>query len=238
MKANRETIGPRLRHERERRGISLKQIAHITKIKESQFAELERGDISKWPQGIFRRAHLSAYLSAIGLPCQPILSEFLELFPEESLADHVDQPDADGALVPQNAGQATVESRRDSRIAQRLWILTFDFAAVCCLASLGAAAAGAGLWACLAVIAIGYFSLGSACFGQSIGGYVRDRMQGIEPTASGAQVANAPLRKVRLIVPQRDGARAFVRDKSRTRDVQSDVPSEMQSEVQPRRASA
>src|SRR5258706_9510862 len=82
MQADRDTFGPRLRLERERRGIELKAIADATKIKESLFAELERNDFSKWPQGIFRRAHLCAYVSAIGLPSQAVLAEFLQLFPE------------------------------------------------------------------------------------------------------------------------------------------------------------
>ena len=91
MKSTRDTFGPRLRVERERRGLTLADIAKSTKIKESLFAELERGDDSKWPQGIFRRAHLCAYLSAIGLPSQPLLTEFLQLFPEEPLVGRIDQ---------------------------------------------------------------------------------------------------------------------------------------------------
>jgi transcriptional regulator with XRE-family HTH domain len=231
MKANRETFGPRLRLERERRGLTLKQIAHITKIKESQFAELERGDISKWPQGIFRRAHMCAYASAIGLPSEPILSEFLELFPsEEPLVDQADQPDLDRAAVSSEAVKTAVASRGGSKLARRMWILVFDVAAVCFLGSIGAALAGAGLWTCVAVAALGYFSLASACFGQSIGSQVRDRIQRAASGVSPSHVDSTPLREVRLVASQRDSSRAFGRDKSRER--------ELQPEVQQRRASA
>src|SRR3954463_2171418 len=91
MQADRETFGPRLKLERERRGITLKDVAESTKIKESQFAELERGDLSKWPQGIFRRAHLSAYLNAIGMPAEPATAEFLRLFADESAVNAAGQ---------------------------------------------------------------------------------------------------------------------------------------------------
>src|SRR3954469_21830052 len=90
MKADRDTFGPQLRQERERRGITLTKIAEPTKLKESLFAELERGDLSKWPQGIFRRAHLCAYVTAIGLPSQPILAEFLRLFPSDDAPNETD----------------------------------------------------------------------------------------------------------------------------------------------------
>jgi len=43
---------------------------------------LERGDVSRWPSGIFRRSFVRAYASAIGLDADAIVREFLERFPE------------------------------------------------------------------------------------------------------------------------------------------------------------
>ena len=77
------SFGRRLRSGRERLGISLEAIAASTKINRSLLADLERGDVSKWPGGIYRRAFVREYAAAIGLPAEEVLAEFSELFPEE-----------------------------------------------------------------------------------------------------------------------------------------------------------
>jgi hypothetical protein len=68
---------------RERRGVSLTSIAERTKITVSLFDALERGDLSRWPKGIYRRAFFRDYVSAIGLPVEPTVREFLRHFPDE-----------------------------------------------------------------------------------------------------------------------------------------------------------
>jgi transcriptional regulator with XRE-family HTH domain len=78
-----ESFGRRLRSERERRGIVLESIATSTKIKASLLADLERGDLSKWPRGIFRRAFVREYAASIGFAPEPIVAEFVRLFPDE-----------------------------------------------------------------------------------------------------------------------------------------------------------
>jgi len=75
-------FGPRLRRERERKHISIDAIAAATKIKASLFEQLERGDTSKWPPGIFRRSHFRAYADAIGLDPDVTVREFLAVFPD------------------------------------------------------------------------------------------------------------------------------------------------------------
>jgi transcriptional regulator with XRE-family HTH domain len=77
-----EAFGLRLKTHRERHGITLESIAESTKIKRSLLAALERGDVSHFPLGIFRRAFVRSYATAIGLPAEPIVAEFLQLFPE------------------------------------------------------------------------------------------------------------------------------------------------------------
>ena len=79
---NEETFGGRLRCERERRQIALSSISANTKISSSLFQSLERGDVSRWPSGIFRRSFIRAYASAIGLDPDEVVSEFLEHFPD------------------------------------------------------------------------------------------------------------------------------------------------------------
>ena len=61
-----DSFGRRLRSERERRGIVLESIAASTKIKASLLADLERGDLSNWPRGIFRRAFVREYAASVG----------------------------------------------------------------------------------------------------------------------------------------------------------------------------
>lgn len=77
-----ENVGSRLRQERERRQIALASIASDTKISLSLLEGLERGDVSHWPSGIFRRSFLRAYVQAIGLDPDPVLREFLARYPD------------------------------------------------------------------------------------------------------------------------------------------------------------
>lgn len=76
------SFGARLRHQRERRGLSVKEIADQTKIKASLLDGLERDDISQWPAGIFRRAYVRTYANAIGYDADTAVREFLDCHPE------------------------------------------------------------------------------------------------------------------------------------------------------------
>jgi hypothetical protein len=78
----RQSFGQRLRAARERRGITLHQIADSTKVSVSLLAALERNDVSRWPKGIFRRSFFREYVLAIGLPPEPLVTDFLQLFPD------------------------------------------------------------------------------------------------------------------------------------------------------------
>lgn len=77
-----EPFGVRLRRERERRHILLSSISANTKISVALFEGLERDDVSRWPSGIFRRAFIRSYASAIGLDAEAITREFLERYPD------------------------------------------------------------------------------------------------------------------------------------------------------------
>jgi transcriptional regulator with XRE-family HTH domain len=79
--ADRESFGPRLRAERERRGISLDTIASVTKVGADLWEGLERNDFSRWPSGIFARAFVRDYARAIGLDADEAVNEFCRLFP-------------------------------------------------------------------------------------------------------------------------------------------------------------
>ena len=83
MSPGQAAFTQRLRNARERRGLSIQDIAVPMKIKVSLLAALERGDVRYWPAGIFRRAFFRGYVSALGFDPEPILHEFLQLFPED-----------------------------------------------------------------------------------------------------------------------------------------------------------
>ena len=60
-------FGGRLREARERRGVTLRQIAAATKISVRVLEALERNDISLLPGGIFSRAFVRSYAIQVGL---------------------------------------------------------------------------------------------------------------------------------------------------------------------------
>lgn len=103
----RQLFGARLKATRDRRGITLATLAQSTKISASRFAELERGDFSHWPEGIYKRAFFRAYACGIGLPPEPTLGEFLQIFPDE---EGVVTRDAEGGHAQPSA---SVEDARD-----------------------------------------------------------------------------------------------------------------------------
>src|SRR5688572_899188 len=119
---SRETLGPELRRQRERRGVTLEAIEQTTKISRSLLVALERGDLSRWPGGLYRRSFLREYAAAIGLPSDALL-EVTRLFPEpgQQLPDSPAPDDGGGfrlGMTPEprwrrlaaRAGAATIDS--------------------------------------------------------------------------------------------------------------------------------
>jgi transcriptional regulator with XRE-family HTH domain len=77
-----ETFVGRLRRYRERNGIPLAQIAATTRIKRELLEALEQNDLSAWPRGVYARAWVSAYASAVGLDPLDTVDGFCRLFPQ------------------------------------------------------------------------------------------------------------------------------------------------------------
>lgn len=94
-----DDFGATLRDARERRGVSLRQIASDTKISVAVLEALERNDISRLPGGIFGRSFIRSYATAVGLDPDVALEDFLRQFPHESAtggaqrASHLDPED-------------------------------------------------------------------------------------------------------------------------------------------------
>ena len=75
-----------LKAARERKGITLAEIAETTKIPSSVFAALERCDLRSWPKGLFRRSFFRDYAGMIGLPVAEAVEAFVRLFPDDEPA--------------------------------------------------------------------------------------------------------------------------------------------------------
>ena len=69
-----------LRAERERRRLTLEQVADETKIASRHLAALERGDVRNWPGGMYRRAMMRAYAESIGVDREFALRQFEQAF--------------------------------------------------------------------------------------------------------------------------------------------------------------
>ena len=78
-------VGRTLREARERRGVSLRQIANATKIAMSALEALERNDISRLPGGIFSRAFVRSYAIEVGLDPDTTIQDFIAQFPHDSV---------------------------------------------------------------------------------------------------------------------------------------------------------
>src|SRR5438093_3736285 len=78
-------FGSKLRAARERRGLSLRQIAGATKISVSALEALERNDIARLPGGIFSRAFVRSYALEVGLDPEETIQEFMGQFPQDSV---------------------------------------------------------------------------------------------------------------------------------------------------------
>lgn len=76
------SFGARMRHEREKKNISIQTISENTKILGALLEGLENDDVSRWPTGFYRRAFIRAYATAIGLNANTVVQEFFERFPE------------------------------------------------------------------------------------------------------------------------------------------------------------
>lgn len=77
------SFGAFLRGQREARHLTIQQVAETTKISSRHFTALERGDIRRWPGGMYRRAMVRAYAQAIGLNVEETVRRFLAVFPPD-----------------------------------------------------------------------------------------------------------------------------------------------------------
>jgi transcriptional regulator with XRE-family HTH domain len=173
---DRHTFGPRLRSERERRGITLETIEAATKVGVHLWAGLERNDFSRWPSGISARAFVRDYARVVGLDADEVVDEFCRLFPQgdrrlgrvikaqAELIGHEAAALDELALLPAEGDRresAAAQADADPlwpRIAPRAVAAALDVFCTVSLAAIGPGLVGAGFWRSLAIASLVYYS--------------------------------------------------------------------------------
>ena len=82
MRLEKETFGPVLRAARERRGVTLKQLAAETKLSVELWEALEDNNLARWPKRVFARSYVRDYAERVGLDADEVVNDFCRLFPE------------------------------------------------------------------------------------------------------------------------------------------------------------
>lgn len=106
-------FGTRMKHAREARGVSLRDIATRTKISVPALEALERNDISRLPGGIFGRSFVRAYAEEVGLDPEQTIREFIDAFPHDTVT-------AGSPYVPAEDHTAVESSRRTAETVVKL----------------------------------------------------------------------------------------------------------------------
>jgi len=187
--SDRDTFGPWLRSERERRGISLDTLASVTKVSGDLWEGLERNDFSRWPSGIFARAFVRDYARAIGLDEDDVVNEFCRLFPigdrrsrglihaQANLLGHKLSYMDSGGLPPQGDRRSKAADDTSSAIGRRLRLAPRTLAAI-----LDTSSTLAVSWllavlfhlpfaACAAVLVLLYYAAATVVFGSTPGSW-------------------------------------------------------------------
>jgi hypothetical protein len=168
-----------LKAARERKGVTLAQIAASTKIPASLFAALERADLRRWPKGLFKRSFFRDYAGMIGVPVAETCEEFVRLFP-----DDVGAARANGAATAaEDALTTEVRLVFDTSwhgprpsIAVRLLAAIIDSGAVMVAAvAVASASTTLSLPSATALAALAYFSFATVVFGESPAKWVLDK---------------------------------------------------------------
>lgn len=80
-----------LREERERHGVSLKDIADHTRIPLRHLQELERGDVSNWPAGVYARSWAREYAQEAGIDPDRVIAIVAPVAAVEPTIDEIKQ---------------------------------------------------------------------------------------------------------------------------------------------------
>ncbi len=101
-------FGMKMRRLREERGVSLRQIADVTRISVSVLEALERNDISRLPGGIYGRAFVRSYATEVGLDPEQAVRDFLSQFPQDSVIAGSPHATDLGHVAPSRRGGSSI----------------------------------------------------------------------------------------------------------------------------------
>ena len=164
---------------RERKGVTLAQIAGVTKVPADLFAAFERGDLRRWPKGLFRRAFFRGYAGMIGVRVDETCEVFARLFPDQDVVA---------------AAQAEVEPNQEDNVRLaldatwhgpravlfvRLLAALADAGTVIALAVAAARIAAVDVRVTIAIVALTYFSLATALLSKSPAAWAMAKRQAI-----------------------------------------------------------
>jgi len=102
-----ETFGAQLRRYREKRKVTLDQVAQQTKVSASLLRSLEAGQCSRWPGGIYSRGYMRSYALAIGLDPERAVELFSHCYPQ-LVAEEFPEPEP----AAQGSSQSPLERIR------------------------------------------------------------------------------------------------------------------------------
>ena len=171
-------FGEMLRRHRERHGIALKAVADQTKIGVSLLVALERGDCSKWPGGIYSRAWIRAYATAIGLDADDIGSQFNRIFAHNAFlqgepnAIVVAEPAKLPSVTPLRMTLAPDPGQRIQLVARRALFFVADLLISILLATTVSALGVIGFWTAFAGAAVACHAFGLFGGGGSATGWM------------------------------------------------------------------
>jgi cytoskeletal protein RodZ len=157
--AERRAFGDRLRRQRQRKNLSLTEIAAITKVGATHFAALERGDCSHWPGGVYNRAFIRAYAQAVGLDPDETAAEFAECHEPPPTVATVDPAGVAEKTPPQPVLRIRIEPdpyESEKRAVRIVALVVLDLTAIAVLAATGVLFTTASFWISLAAASIGY----------------------------------------------------------------------------------
>jgi hypothetical protein len=157
----RQAFGLTLRNQRERLGIPIQDIAESTKISVALLVALERGDVSKWPKGIFRRAFFREYVCAVGLSPDTLSSDFARLFPDQPAAVEPAAAELRLSLAARES-PAAVLLRRCAVVAAELALLSLVGVASTSVVAIDPLPA-------IALAALLYYPASSLCLDRTLG---------------------------------------------------------------------
>jgi transcriptional regulator with XRE-family HTH domain len=161
--AQRRAFGDRLRRQRERQNVSLAQIAEATKVTASLFAGLERGDCSRWPGGVYNRAFVRGYATAVQLDPDEVTAEFVEYY-EAPSPETAERTAAKGKAVsparpPLRIALAVDPSETWRRTGRSAALILADILAIAALTAGVVLSTSTPLWNALAITAVAYHVL-------------------------------------------------------------------------------